>query len=32
MESAKPELVRPEDVAWGEERTREVTWRDPMVP
>jgi uncharacterized protein (TIGR00369 family) len=33
MESAKPEdAVRPEDVAWGEERTREVTWRDPVPP
>ncbi len=27
MESAKPE-----DVAWGEERTREFTWTDPMPP
>jgi uncharacterized protein (TIGR00369 family) len=33
MESAKPEdAVRPEDVAWGDERSREVTWRDPMPP
>lgn len=38
MESAKPEdartgsAVRPEDVVWGEERKREVTWTDPMPP
>jgi uncharacterized protein (TIGR00369 family) len=33
MESAQPEdLVRPQDVAWGDERTRTVTWRDPMPP
>jgi uncharacterized protein (TIGR00369 family) len=38
MESVKPEdartgsAVRPEDVVWGEERKREVTWTDPMPP
>jgi uncharacterized protein (TIGR00369 family) len=24
--------VKAEDVAWGEERTRQVTWTDPMPP
>ncbi len=38
MESAEPEdvvsapSIGPGDVAWGEERTREVTWTDPMPP
>ena len=33
MESARPDnVIRPEDVVWGEERTREVTWTDPMPP
>jgi uncharacterized protein (TIGR00369 family) len=33
MESAEPEdVVTAADVAWGEERKREVTWTDPMPP
>jgi uncharacterized protein (TIGR00369 family) len=39
MESANPEdgthtdgAIRPEDVTWGDERTRQVTWTDPMPP
>jgi uncharacterized protein (TIGR00369 family) len=33
MESAEPEPgARAEDVAWGAERTRVVTWTDPMPP